>query len=98
MSVQLFLMLLLITSILVSLTVEALKNMLTVNFSPNIMAAIVSIIISIVVGIFYCILAEVVINSQIIVYLIALTFLSWLCAMLGYDKVIQALKQIKGGI
>lgn len=30
-----------------------------------------------------------------VVYLIALIGLSWLCAMVGYDKVIQALSQIR---
>lgn len=30
------------------------------------------------------------------VYLIALTLLSWLSAMVGYDKVIQAILQIRG--
>ena len=29
------------------------------------------------------------------VYLIALVFLSWLSAMVGYDKVMQAISQIK---
>lgn len=96
MTMQVFLMLLLIVSVLVSLTVEALKKMLN-KTSENIMAAIVSVVISIVAGIFYCILAEVAFSAQIAVYLIALIFLSWLCAMLGYDKVIQALNQIKGG-
>lgn len=36
-------------------------------------------------------------NEKMAVYLIALVLLSWLCAMLGYDKVIQAITQIRNG-
>ena len=32
-----------------------------------------------------------------VVYLLALVFMSWLCAMVGYDKVVQALAQLRGG-
>lgn len=99
MSMQVFLVLLLAVSIMTSLTVEALKKMFDkFKFSSNIVAGIASIVISIVVGIFYCIFAEIAFSSQLVVCLIALIFLSWLCAMLGYDKVVQTLKQIKGGM
>lgn len=97
MTTHIFLILLLVVSTIVSLTVEALKKILNDKVSSNIVVAIVSVVISVAVGIFYCILAKIAFNSQLIVYLIALVFLSWLCAMLGYDKVIQTLKQIKGG-
>ena len=97
MTIQIFLVLLMAVSILVSLTVEALKKMHD-NFPSNIMAAIVSIVISIVVGICYSIITNITFDAQLVIYLIALTFLSWLCAMLGYDKVVQALKQIKGDV
>jgi hypothetical protein len=98
MTMQVFLMLLLAISILVSLTVEALKKMFNNKISSNIVAAIVSVIISIGVGICYYIITGIAFNSQFIVCLIALIFLSWLCAMLGYDKVVQALRQLKGDV
>ena len=34
-------------------------------------------------------------SDKMAVYLIALVFLSWLSAMVGYDKVMQAISQIK---
>lgn len=37
------------------------------------------------------------ISAQMVVILIALVLLSWLSAMVGYDKVIQAIGQIRGG-
>ena len=101
MSTQVFLMLLLIISVLVGLTVEAIKVLKDdKERATNLTAGITSVVISIIVGVFYCILANVTFNAQIVIYLIALVFLSWLCAMLGYDKVIQTLKQIKdkGGL
>ena len=91
-----FLTLLLVVSVMVSLTVEALKKMLGGNkFPSNIMAGIVSIVLSTLIGIFYCTLLDIPFTSSIIIYLVSLVFLSWLCAMLGYDKVVQAIKQIK---
>ena len=91
-----FLSLLFTVSILVGLTVEAIKKMLGDRKYPtNIIAGIVSIVLSVVVGIFYCILTSTPFTSAVIIYIIALVFLSWLCAMLGYDKVIQSIKQIK---
>ena len=97
MSMQVFLMLLLAVSILTSLTVEALKKFIgdKFNYSPNVLAGITAVVLSAIVGIFYCIMANVAFSSQIIILLIALVFLSWLCAMVGYDKVIQAIAQIR---
>ena len=96
MTLEVFLTLLFAVSLLVGLTVEALKKPLSgKNYSYNILASIVSVVISAVVGVFYCILAEVAFSAQIIIYLIALVFLSWLCAMLVYDKVVQTIMQIK---
>lgn len=35
------------------------------------------------------------INDKMAVYLIALVLLSWIASMVGYDKVIQAIAQLK---
>lgn len=96
MSLQVFLMLLLVVSVFTSLTVEAIKKFVGSNhtISCNIVAGITAVVLSVAVGVFYCILAEVSFNSHILVYLITLTFLSWLCSMVGYDKVIQAITQV----
>ena len=86
-----------IISVLVSLTVEALKKMLGEKklIPTNILTGIVSVVVSVVVGIFYCVLNDVPFTTDVFVYLVALVFFSWLCAMLGYDKIIQSFKQIK---
>lgn len=54
-----------------------------------------NVCLSLLVGIAYIILTEAQINSKMAVYLIALVLLSWLSAMVGYDKVIQSIGQIK---
>lgn len=97
MTLEVFLILLLAISIFTSLTVEAIKTFIGDNYtaSSNIVAGVVAIVLSIVVGVFYCILAEVAFTTHIIIMLIALMFLSWLGSMVGYDKVIQAITQIK---
>lgn len=97
MTLEVFLMLLMVVSIFTSLVVEGIKKFVgeKYNASSNLVAGIVAIVLGVVVGVFYCILAEIAFSTTIIIILIALVFLSWLCAMVGYDKVIQAITQIK---
>lgn len=100
MTISVFLTLLLAVSTLTGLVVEALKKFFDKKlgdektYSSNMLAGIVAIILSVVIGVFYCILAEVAFSTSVIICLIALMFLSWLCSMVGYDKVIQSLTQI----
>lgn len=65
------------------------------KYYSNALAGYVAIGLSIAVGIAYIILVGAVLNAQTAVYLIALILLSWLCAMVGYDKVMQAIAQFK---
>lgn len=65
------------------------------KYYPNALAGYVAIGLSIAVGIAYIILVGAALNAQTAVYLIALILLSWLCAMVGYDKVMQAIAQFK---
>lgn len=98
MTLELFLIMLLIVSTLTSLTTESIKKMLAEagkKYYSNVLVGCVAVVVSMIVGIAYIILAQTVLNAQMAVYLIALVFLSWLSAMVGYDKVIQAISQIK---
>lgn len=79
-----------------SLITEALKTMLqNKEYSKNILAGIVAVVVSIAVSIGYLILSHTAISQEIIVYIVILIVLSWLCAMLGYDKVMQTIAQIR---
>lgn len=97
MSLEVFLLGLLIVSTLTGLFTEAIKKWLDergTKYYSNALAGYVAIGLSIAVGIAYIILVGAVL-AQTAVYLIALILLSWLCAMVGYDKVMQAIAQFK---
>lgn len=95
---ELFLIGLLGISILTGLATEAIKKVLTdlnKTYRANILAGLVSLVLSAAVGIGYVIVTNAIFTAQIVVYLVTLVFMSWLCAMVGYDKVIQAISQFK---
>lgn len=86
-----------IISVLTSLTVEAIKKLLNekgYKYSSNILAAIVSIVLTVAVSIGYIIYMSIAVTPQIIVTIIALTFLSFLTSMISFDKVKQLLEQL----
>lgn len=98
MTLHVFLIMLLACSILTTLTVEGIKKMFTNGESrkANIIAAIVAVVLAIAIGIGYAIIFTIAVNLQYVATILALCFLSWLCAMVGYDKVVQAIYQITG--
>ena len=86
-----------IISVLTSLTVEAIKKILNdkhIDYSSNLMAMIVSVVLTIAISVGYILYLGVPITIQNIIVIIALVFLSFLSSTVGYDKVIQLLKQI----
>lgn len=97
-SLQIFLLGLLLISTLTGLVTEAVKKLLSEHGKPyysNTLAGVLAAVLSLAVGIGYALLSDIAFTTQTIIYIIALVFLSWLCAMVGYDKVIQAISQIK---
>lgn len=98
MSLNVFLMMLLIVSTFTGLVTEAVKKCLQERgktYYANALAGYISAGLSIAVGTAYIILTGAAINAQMAVYLIALVFMSWLAAMVGYDKVVQAIAQFR---
>lgn len=99
-TLETFLLGLLTTSTLTGLVTEAVKKVVSeydVKVKANTLAGIIALIISAAVGSGYVILAGLTFTSNIIICLIAQVFMSWLCAMIGYDKVVQAISQFKVG-
>ena len=98
MVLETFLTMLLVVSIFSGLFTEAVKKTLNsvnaVITSNNILAGIVSVFLSFFVYSWYMVRAGYTYDAQQIIYLIALVLLSWLSAMVGYDKVVQAIIQI----
>lgn len=99
-TVQVFMTGLLAVSILTSLTTQALKKLMRecgTKVHSNIMASIVAVVIAVALGVAWAITKHIPFDAFYICCLIALSFLGWLCAVLGYDKVKQAVKQIIEG-
>lgn len=88
---------LLICSVVTGLVVEAIKKMVgdTPVRNINILVAIISVIVGTVVPIGYMIVHKIPITSESILFIIGIVGLSWLCSMVGYDKVVQTILQTR---
>ena len=97
MSMQVFFVMLMAVSLLTSLVVEGIKKMLKPGETftcSNIVVGIVALVLALAVSIGYALYIGIAFTTQYIIAIVALCLLSWLCAMVGYDKVIQTLEQI----
>lgn len=95
---EIFLLGVLGISIFTGLATEAVKKVLAehnIEYRANTLAGLVALVLSTAAGLGYILLANINFTSTIIVCWVALIFISWLCAMVGYDKVIQAIAQFK---
>lgn len=89
---------LLIVSVITNLTVEGIKKLLDetkVKYSSNVLAAILSVLIACAVSVIYLIMTDTVFTMKIGVEIVVLMYLGFLISTVGYDKVIQMLKQIQ---
>lgn len=89
---------LLAVSLFTNLTVEGIKKLLdgtTAKYSSNILAAVASALIAIAVSVVYMIMGDIVFTVKIGVEIVVLVYLSFLTSTVGYDKIIQAIKQIQ---
>lgn len=94
---QVALPILVVCSGLTTLFVEAIKMMAGGKLkSANIVAAIVGAIIGTVIPVGYILYTGIGFGIQNILIILAIAVLSWLCSMLGFDKVVQTLRQLKG--
>ena len=99
MTLEIFLMGLMMVSTLTSFVTEAVKTIFTEHnwkYSANTIAGICAFVVALAVGVCYVLFTGTVVTTQVVIVIFALVVLSWLCAMVGYDKVIQSLEQFKG--
>ena len=85
-------------SLLTNLTVEGIKKLLdggNVKYSPNVLAAIISVVIAVVISVIYLIMNDLAFSVKIGVEIVVLMYLAFLISTVGYDKVIQMIKQIQ---
>lgn len=95
---QTFLLGLLMVSTITSLTTEAVKKIFAERnktYRANTLAGIVAVVVSFVFGICYGLVTGTGFTAISAVNLFALMFMSWLCSMVGYDKVVQTIAQFK---
>lgn len=100
MTVEMFLILLTILSTLTSLCTEGVKALLDswqLKYATNIVVLIVAVIVGGLGTIIFYILNNYAWTAMNIVCIPLMMLANWLGAMLGYDKVKQAITQIKGG-
>lgn len=82
---------------LTTLTVEAIKKLLNdkqIQYSSNLLAAIVAVILTLCVSVAYVLYFAVPLSVQVIISVIALIYLSFLCATIGFDKIKQLIEQM----
>lgn len=99
-NLEIFLLGLLATSVGTSLVTEAIKIILTEHnktYRANTLAGVVAAVVACAIGTAYILLTGIGFTTQVIVCMIALVIMGWVCAMVGYDKVIQAISQFKKG-
>lgn len=85
-------------SLLTNLTVEGVKKLLDESkktYSSNVLAAILSMILSCGVCAVYLVMNDISLSVKIGVEVAVLMYLGFLVSTVGYDKVIQTLKQVK---
>lgn len=93
-------LLLLACAVFTSLITQGIKVLLDdqkVAYSSNVIAAVVSVVLAVTIPIGHTLYSDGGFSLQLVIQIIVLAVLSWLCAMLGYDKVLQALAQIRKG-
>lgn len=97
-NLDVFLMGLMAVSVLTGVATEALKKLLdavNAKYQSNILSGLVALVLAVGVGVAYVVVMGLGFTPQIIVCLVFLVFASWLCAMIGYDKVVQVINQLK---
>lgn len=95
---EIFIYGLLIVSTLSGLVTEAVKKILTelkVNYHSNLLAGLVALILAVGIGVAYIIISNLGFTGANVVQIVALAVLSWLGSMIGYDKVVQVIGQLK---
>jgi len=98
MTVEIFMTLLTICSVLSSLLTEAVKKTIgnTGSLPWNIVVLLTSMIVGVsATGIYYSV-ANIQVTYIYVIYMFLMGIANWVCAMVGYDKVKQAITQING--
>lgn len=94
MTIEIFLFLFTIGSLISSLLTEAIKKM-DLNLSVNIIALIDAMVVGFLGTIAFYLIMGIVWTPTNIVCIFLMTFCIWIGSMIGYDKVMQTIAQLK---
>lgn len=97
MTVELFLILLTILSIVTSLFTEGVKHFLDtlkITYASNVVVFIVSLVIGGVGTVIFYLFNDIAWTTINIICIFLMVCANWLGAMIGYDKITQAITQI----
>ena len=97
MTIELFIIGLTACSLFTGLLTEAVKKLLDdggKSYRSNILAAICSVVVAAIAVVAYVLITSTPVTVPFVTSCVLLTIMSWLCAMVGYDKVIQTIEQI----
>lgn len=100
MTFEVFMLLLTAFSIITSLFVEATKkllNSLKVNYASNILVLCIAVLVGGFGTAFFYVWNDIAWTAANIICIFLMICANWLVSMLGYDKVVQAITQLKGG-
>ena len=95
MTIQLFMFLFSIGSLVSSLITEAIKKAY-MNVSSNIIALIDAVVVGVIGTVFAYILMGITFNLPNIICIFIMAVCIWIGSMVGFDKVKQTINQIKG--
>lgn len=98
MSLELFLILLGIIATATGFVTEGVKKLLdgkNVKYASNIVVLIVSVIVGGGGTVVFYILNNIAFNTVNVICILLMIVANWLGAMLGYDKIMQAITQMK---
>lgn len=94
-TIDIFLIGLMIVSAITGLVTEAIKKIMAERnaaYRANTIAGGVAAVMSAAISIGYILFTGIAFTTQVFVCIVALVFMSWLCSMVGYDKVIEIFK------
>ena len=97
MSIEIFLLGITLCSVFTSVLTEAVKTMFTKcnkNYNSNIIAAVCSVLVAVIVSIVYAVISKIAVDSSYYAIAFLLCIFSWIGSMIGYDKIIQTIKQL----
>ena len=100
MTYEFFVVLLVAYSVITSLFVEAVKKALDtskVAYASNVLVLCIAVLVGGFGTVFFYVCNDIAFTLKNIIAILMMVCANWLVAMVGYDKVMQAITQLKGG-